>query len=203
MAFIETPDVARVAVRQSLFGQDVINTLWFQRTGLGSITASELTDLNSAVFTWWDNFVSLALSTDLSLVDITSTSQDSVSAPSVVSAMSSSGVLAGASLPGSCCITVSFRTAQRGRSGRGRNYISGLRESDVSGNVLGNGPAADLIIAYEELIGGFAIFWEWGVVSHYLNNAPRAAGFFQVINDATIVDANLDSQRRRLTGRGS
>jgi len=43
---------------------------------------------------------------------------------------------------------------------------------------------------------------DWVVVSRFHDNAPRTAGVVSFINAATVVDATVDSQRRRLPGRG-
>jgi len=44
--------------------------------------------------------------------------------------------------------------------------------------------------------------WVWNVVSHYANHAARFTGLPSPITHV-IVDAAIDSMRRRLSGRGA
>lgn len=204
MPFIPTTNVARSALRQVLFGQDVVNTLWFQSGPIGWNEQS-LEDLNADIIGWWGTNIAPILSDELTLVEVTSTDQTTSIAPSVVTATVTPGTAAGNSLPGNVCVTIKFNTANRGRSGRGRNYVGGLRESDVIGNILGAVPLQALIDAYDllrtnPLLSGAAT---WVVVSHYFEGAARQSGFAQPINSVGIADNAIDSQRRRLTGRGS
>lgn len=203
MAFIPTPGVARVAILQSLHAQDVVNTLWFDKTSLGSIEPLDLSDLAIAIGGWWELQIAPLMSTDMSLVSVTATAQDSLIAPSVEEMTPASGTAVGSALPGSNCITVKFNTAFRGRSARGRNYVSGIREADVIGNVVDADFAADLVTAYNTLVSAPPTGWNWVLVSHYTELEPREEGVFFDILSASIVDRNVDSQRRRLTGRGS
>lgn len=203
MAFIPTIKVARCALKYRLHSQDVVNTLWFRKTGLGDIDSTDLANLNVELKDWSVINLLPHLSVDISLVSITSTSQDSLTAPSVEQAMSEQGAAVGASLPGNCCLTVKFNTQQRGRSGRGRNYVGGLREADVNGNAVNNFFLNAVFTGYNALVSTPPPGWEWVVVSHFLDKEPREFGFAQTVISASVVDANVDSQRRRLSGRGS
>lgn len=204
MPFIPTINCAKVSLKQKLFNQDVINTLWFSWQGAEELTIYDLEILNTAIYSWWDLHLKLAVSSDLTLVEITSTDQSSDIAPSVPFSFTPlPGDLVGASCPSNVCITVSFRTAERGRSARGRNYISGLRELDVAANVVANSVLDELETSYGNLIDNPPDNWTWVVVSHTNDGVNRAFGLKQVIIDAICVDSHVDSQRRRLTGRGN
>lgn len=203
MAFIPTIKVARCSINSRLHGQQIANTLWFRKTGLGEITADDLGDLGLDLGTWFDANVLPVLSPDFSMVSVTCIGQDSLTAPSVESPFAGTGGSLGVAMPGNVCVTLKFNTEQRGRSGRGRNYISGLRELDVTGNAVASGVVADLVTAYNLLVSAPPTGWEWVVVSHFLDKAPREFGFAQHVLACTNVDLNVDSQRRRLTGRGN
>ena len=87
---------------------------------------------------------------------------------------------------------------------RGRNYIVGLAEDVVSGNSVTPGFAAAVTAAYTALITATGAGpWLWVVVSRYSNGAPRSQGLAQAVNAALLTDTNIDSQRRRLSGRGA
>lgn len=203
MAFIPTPNAARVALRFSLFNQDVVNTLWFRKDIGIQDPALAMSGLAVAVANWWEDNLQNDFPSELTLEDVTATSQVSSTAPSVTEGVSLSGTLVGTPAPGNVCITIKFNTAQRGRSGRGRNYLSALSEGDITGNQLSQVRADAFVSAYNQLIVVPPDGWEWVVVSHYLNLVERTEGFAQTILSASIVDLNLDSQRRRLTGRGN
>ena len=184
--------------------EDVVNTLWFKSLG-GNLDEAYLLSLNIELITWWGGSIAPQLSPDIQLVEVTSTDQTAITGSSVSSTAALAGTSTGASMPGSVCLTITFKTPFRGRSGRGRNYISGLREVDCGGNACDPDVASDLAQGYDELrtsplLTGDAV---WGVVSHYSNGSPRASGLFQEITSTIVTDIFLDSQRRRLAGRGS
>lgn len=204
MPFIPTPACARVAIEQKLFSQDVVNTLWFSWGGAGEPAEEELLALAGYVKQWWIDQMAPVLSVDISIVNVNATGQASLTEPSVdTGGASTTGELAGAAIPSSNCVTISFRTYERGRSGRGRNYVAGLREVDVVGNVVDNATITGLVDAYLDLIDNPLTPWNWCVVSHYSEGAAREEGYKQVVTSVTVADTNIDSQRRRLTGRGS
>jgi len=108
-------------------------------------------------------------------------------------------------LPGNCSLSISFRTAGRGRSSRGRNYFVGLVESQVNGDVVNGGNVDAYQTLYEELIGAGSVVtgWQWVVVSRFFNGAPRTAGLAQPVTAVVVVDSFIDSMRSRLLGRGT
>jgi hypothetical protein len=105
---------------------------------------------------------------------------------------------------------VSFRTDLRGRSFRGRNYVIGLTEDMVDGNSLEAGVSEPWRLAYAHLGTLVAdIDWTWVVVSRFSGVSgsppeptPRVAGVTTPITSVVVVDQFIDSQRRRLSGRG-
>jgi hypothetical protein len=111
--------------------------------------------------------------------------------------------------PANVSLAVSFRTAGRGRSSRGRNYFVGFVDDQVTGNVVNNSDAVDIRNAYAALIAAAATAnVSWVVVSRFSGvdadgkPIPRAAGVTSLINAVSLVDNDVDSQRRRLNGRG-
>jgi hypothetical protein len=119
------------------------------------------------------------------------------------------GARSAAALPNNVCLTVSFRTTARGRSFRGRNYISGLAEDQVVLNTVDSGTLTDIRDGYQDLmsIAGAATV-DWVVVSRFSgvdpdgDPVPRLSGLSTEISAVLIVDAIIDSQRRRLPTRG-
>jgi len=115
-------------------------------------------------------------------------------------------VVGGRSLPGlptSNTVAISWKTALRGRSYRGRTYHVGLGLDDVSDSALTPTAIAALSVCYSELLAGLiSAGMQLCVLSRVNNKAVRAEGIGTPVTSLSI-DANLDSQRRRLPGRGT
>ena len=204
MAFTPAPNVYRTEVRYLLHGQRIENTL-----NLRSLTGIPATDpniLGQIVFDWAEAEVLPLLSIDVTLQEVYMTDLSSMTAPTYTIPPAGAPPAGGngvPALPGNVALCVSFRTAGRGRTMRGRNFVGGISDNVVVGNQASAGFAASLALAYETLqttlVGaGFAV----GVLSTRENNLPRAEGLWTQVTDFVVTDLNVDSQRRRLTGRG-
>lgn len=205
MAFIPVPNVAQVNVRGTYLNEQVENTLYV-RQNVGW-TAESLSLMCGAIATWFQASMLPLLSTfytfrEAYAVDLTTVSSGTATASPVSTA---TGGTAGDPLPGNVALCASFRTGSRGRSFRGRNYVCGLVEPNVTGNNIASTWANSVVNAYEQLLipdEWLATIQEWVVVSRYANNQPRSSGIATRITDVLVVDTFVDSQRRRLPGRG-
>lgn len=109
----------------------------------------------------------------------------------------------GAILPMNVTAAVKFNTGRSGRSYRGRNYWIGLVEGQVTADVVEAVTRVAIIAAYTDLLDhAGAEGFQWVVVSRYQNGAPLATGIATPIVSVTM-NSEVDSQRRRLFGRGS
>jgi len=203
MAFTPTPNAVRSSLRMTLHGENVINTLWHLLPSPAA--AADLQAINTYLIAWWSNNIAANLSEDIVLVEVTSIAQDSSSAPSVSVGTVVEGGIIGGALPGNCCITLKFNTNARGRTGRGRNYISGLRETDVQGNQIDAARAEALRAGYDMLRTGTPpiVGMNWILASFQQDGVPRGQGQVRDIIGVQVVNLDIDSQRRRLTGRGT
>ena len=98
--------------------------------------------------------------------------------------------------PGSVAFCVSLRTALAGRSTRGRKYYSGLPVGDVTGNMFDATRAAGLVASVNALIS------DLNGLGNPLCIFSKTIPALTTVTAATQVDLAVDSQRRRLTGRG-
>lgn len=211
MPFVPVPNTLLCELRMTTDLQKVENTLWFEVGGPPS--ASDMNDLGDALITWWNSFYAPLTWTGVQLREVVVTDMSSATAGQVtrIPAGAALGDVSDDPLPTSISLTVSFRTANRGRSFRGRNYIVGMTEGQTIGANQVNGTVvADWIAAYEALIGvGSIISATWVVVSRFSgidgdgDPIPRVTGVTTPVETVVIVDDNVDHQRRRGAGRGN
>jgi hypothetical protein len=184
--------------------QQLENTLYFE--GVAEWTAATLDQLALVMITWWVTNYGPNISSGLSFRGVKATSLESDTAPSIERAPATPqvGGNANPAMPQNVTAAIKFVTAQRGRSGRGRNYIAGLTEDNVTGNQLAVAAATAFENAYSALFDlTYPNDAQWVVVSRFEDNAPRTTGLTNAVIAATFVDLIIDSQRRRLPGRGT
>jgi hypothetical protein len=204
MTFIPVSNCLNAKMIYTLGGQRIQNNLYF--TLNAAPVSTDRDALATAMHTFWTNQLKPNLSSDIALVEIDIVDLSSANAPvTQLFVTPEPGTLAGVTVgvPSGSAIVVTFRTANRGRNYRGRNYLGGL-----SGNAL-TSPTSYNSTQVANLISAFAWLLDtahtagqlWSVVSRYLNKAPRSAGI-KIPVTAVTADTALDSQRRRLLGRG-
>lgn len=169
--------------------------------------ATELNEIAEAFRDWWDVEMQPLTAHDVSLVLILARdlSTEAGTAIEFSDGLPLEGTGAGP-LPNNVTVAVKWSTGLAGRSFRGRTYMVGLPNNSIdpdNTNQLLTSYQTSLDTAFELLIdamedAGRALV----VASFFHDNAPRAAGIVTVIQAASI-DINIDSQRRRLAGRGS
>lgn len=205
MVFVPAQDVLKCDFRQSLYGQEISNTIYLK--GLQPpVLLSDMETVAEELETWWTLSIAPEVVDALTLREVYVTDLSTQTSPTYTHVPTTlpTGDLAVTGVPGNVAFCVSFRSAGRGRSSRGRNYVAGLAETDVSGNTYDNTRIANLVSAYDQLrtIALFQGYMQWSIVSTYENKLPRAQALVQPVVAAIATDTVVDSQRRRLTGRG-
>lgn len=194
----------------SLAEQKIENTLWVEN--VGAWDGGALEELCSEVISWWTTNYALITSDLVTLREVTATDMTSLtSATASVSGDSATGSAIGGSLPGNCSLAVSFRTASRGRSFRGRNFVVGIPLEEMSStDQVQSAYASTVKDTYDAFQTAITTAdWTWVVASRFSGvdpdthkPIPRVAGVTTPITSVIVVDNVIDSQRRRLTGRG-
>jgi hypothetical protein len=108
-------------------------------------------------------------------------------------------------LPLNVTFAIKLGSTQAGRSQRGRIFIPGVALNFISGQVMGTSLADAFVTelnALKSAISAHSTSWQLGVVSYRADKAWRTEGQFTPVSTIVYTDLNLDSQRRRLTGRG-
>jgi len=205
MAFTPVINTVSVEFRTTWAGQQCENRIYVDL--LTAPTQALLTALANACETWWeDNVVAITPDT-LELREVFVRDQTELNG--FAATASPTGALPGTggspSLPNNCSICASVRTLFTGRSARGRWYWQGLMESQVTGNEVSSGALTDIDAALTNLAGVIAALGHfWVIVSYISGGSPRVGGPVKfVVNDIIFVDSVVDSQRRRLPGRGT
>lgn len=204
MPFVPAENVAQVELRQRLDDQRVENTLYFLKTV--PISIGDLETISDVMRLWWEEALAPQVSLDLTLVEVFVTDLTTDTSPTFSNSPSSPipGEIAKEALPNNVALCVSFRTAGRGRSSRGRNYVAGLDIDSVLHNTVDPSRVEGIANAYQDITPRLdGLLFDWVVVSRFSGGVPRSAALVQPITSVIVVDPTVDSQRRRLPGRGT
>lgn len=202
MGFVPFNNVVKLElfIRQDL--QEVENVLHWQMPATPTI--STLDALASDVQDWWDTGIKPITPTNARLIAIKATSLNSQTAPSVeyVTGMPIVGTSAQDAMPNNVTIAIRFLTALRGRSFRGRLFHIGVTRNNVDDNEILQAYADALEAVYGALLIPAAFgSAELVVASRVSGGVERTLGVATTITGVTV-NRTLDSQRRRLPGRG-
>lgn len=211
--FIPVANVAQCQLIYNQNGQIIENVINVQK---GSpFSAADLTTLVNTIDTW-DNTTSTGgknvRNGNCLLQRIHARALDTESSPVVdyVLPASRGGLINGAqALPNNVTFALTLQTGLAGRSFRGRIYLVGLASGQTTGGANASNmtvSAATLIVtcytALKTAIEGIGAGYHIVVVSYRTGLAWRTSGVATPIINFSYADLNLDSQRRRLPGRG-
>ena len=204
MVTVPVDSVAEVELIISLYGQRCENTLYFRQSG--AWTAENMDLLAASMVAWYTaNIAPLQNNnTSLVLVRVTDLSADGQGIEYAEGLPVNGTYAVGDGMPNNVTAAIKFSTALRGRSYRGRNYVVGLTSAQISANTLLSTTAVAYQAAYSLLMSleSGTLDPDWVVVSRYHDKAVRTAGVATTITHVSM-NLDLDSQRRRLNGRGA
>lgn len=210
MPFVPILNAAEFELVYLYDGQICENTIGVQFTADPS--AGALDGVAAIFHTWFTGAFGTNLSSALSLTAIkgTSLTTDSSAAIEYSTGLPEAGTGPAAGAPGNVAPCISFKTGLRGRSFRGRNYIVGVPQTELTEATLDAGWLAAVTGAYNALPALLEPAGAtWVVLSRFSGvdplthrPIPRVAGIATPVSDAAFVDNKSDSQRRRLPGRG-
>lgn len=107
--------------------------------------------------------------------------------------------------PNNVAPCISLGTGRGGRSAHGRNYIVGTPNAAIDVNTVQPAFIGAFTDAYAQLLpggGNDPTPFIFSVVSYYLGGAVRVTPFSWPVRSVGFTDNIVDSQRRRLPGRG-
>ena len=203
MAFVPVPGVVQANVRFELADQLIENVLNFRYEGtpFGTAVLAIQTSLEAV---WWATLrpkISVAMTnTETYYTDLSDVAGPVDTQPPFPDATGGSGV---EYAPNNVAFVVTHRTANRGRSYRGRTYIAGISNDNIEGNEVIPAAVTAIVAAFNNLRTDLATSdILFTVVSRFHDGAPRVEGLDTAVTLSLARDAFVDSQRRRLPGRG-
>lgn len=203
MPFNPISAVAKCVVEQSYRGEQCINSMYFLHAG-GAITINDANGLAAALLSWWSLALMPKLSNDLDLLSVKVRDLTSVSGIEVFVGASGINGGAGDGMPNNVAACLSVRTPFAGRHYRGRIYLGGVPRSEVVENSLTASFQDEVATAFNTIVGPGGLWsnWSWAVVAQQNAGAVIPGGIVTEVTSALFVDPIVDSQRRRLPGRG-
>lgn len=205
MPFIPVTDVGEFALKRRFQGQDIVTVFHFETTLIGGWTEADLITACNEIVAVYQANVQPVTHQDYEGVSITGRDLTTQTSPSVEVLWSgNSGAAPQGPSPASVCMAIKKSTGLTGRSFRGRWFHSGFWQGQIAGNSVVTASADAIVAAYEPFLDSLNFSLTGGavLVSRYNNGVPRAAGVVTPITSLST-DYLVDSQRRRLTGRGS
>lgn len=209
MPFNAIANCAKVTLQHDFRGQECINDFWFLKSA-GSITFLDLDGLAVAFGTRWGANVMPLLSSDLSLLSVTVRDYTVPNGLEVVEASGAGPGGAGDAFPNNVAACVSLRTGFAGRHYRGRIYLGGIPRTAVAENSYIPDFVNGIITALGPFVGvgGVSPGWQlvvvaqWQVLTPHATPVPIPGGIVTPVQQFLFTDDVVDSQRRRLPGRG-
>jgi len=194
-------DALRAVLEMTWAGQRVANVLGF--THLFGWADEAILALGDALVAWVNDHLKAQASNQVGYVQWVLTDLSSAGHPSIVVPQVSQGTLTSPSMPNNVTAVISEHTAFSGRSFRGRIYHVGLTESQCVNSQLSPGVDTDLLAAYNPLLSGaVAAAGTLAILSRQFGGSIRPTLVSTPVTHLTM-DTTLDSQRRRLPGRGA
>lgn len=204
MAFVPFDNMARAEMIYTLDGQRMENVLNFWKDG--GYDSDKLFDLAESLASWFDTTYKLWVPQAVSLVMVTATdiSVEDGMGIDYTSTLPIQGSISYACAPNNVTVAIKYSTMYRGRSFRGRSYVCGVPMNHITGNTISQAYADALVDAFDDLklLVGDTGTHALQVCSRYLNGVPRVIGVHTAVNNVSV-DRTVDSQRRRLPGRGT
>lgn len=198
MAFIPVPNCVEVFLQ---FAEGTLTfgfRLHFEHAaGFGE---AEMDDLAAELEDWraTELISTYANSVDAELWRITDVRTETGMTKLYTITTNKTGTATGAVMPTNIAAVVSHRTGLRGRSYRGRTYMPGLTEAQVTYDQLESAYQVDLLAAFAAIASYTnPVGWYHVVVSKYTEGAPRTTAVATPVT-SYYVDDRVDTQRRRL-----
>lgn len=198
MAFQPVPDGVEVVINGVQNTVPIVNVIHVQDTEVHD--EARLGEICDAVKAWWSTYLAPLLHTSYTLQSIVATNMTSSAGPQVTRSYTTGnvGLQTGDPSAGNGAVVISWRTANIGRSFRGRTYVGAMGSDQLTtAQTVDPTVLTAYLSAGTHLVDALtAIGAKLAVLSRYAAKALRVAGLLTEII-SVIVDNKVDSQRRR------
>lgn len=198
-----TPNVAEVKMEFKQAEQYLYNTHHFYDDA--GWDEGRLNNLGTAIYNWYDTQLTELQSASAQLTAITCRDLSSGSGleTSVTTGLPRSGSRPTVAAPNNVTIAIKKSSGRSGRAYHGRTFFIGLCNEDIVGNYLTSTALNNIRDAYDALRNpGSGLFApQLCILSEVLAGNWRVGGLSTICTGISV-DSTLDSQRRRLPGRG-
>jgi hypothetical protein len=204
MAYQRVPNTVQCDVLFLLFGQVMENVYYVKFDG--GVDAVAIADAANTIGAWvLDSWLAhQSFNVQFTGVEAKNLDIEFGSIATFTPTSPAFGVIGVAAEPGNVSYSVSLRTANSGRSFRGRKYVIGIPSTSRTGNQVSSGWATDIKASLDVLRSLLeSINGVLSVVSRIAEGVRRLEALSTPVTSISLVDFNIDSQRRRLTGRGT
>lgn len=191
MAFVPTTDGARVWCKLAWGDVEFGNVLWFSQT---DFDYDDMLNLANTCLTQYKSVLTGSYHDEITIGPFLCYDMRTIGGIVVPSNVATgAGTNASDPLPLGDCVVVTHRTLNRGRAYRGRSYLSGFVEGDLSDGKFTAALGAGIATMFAD-IRMAALTWGWtfGVRSGQLEGVPR--------NPAVITPIVLSEVRNLIPG---
>ena len=204
--FQAVPNCIQGQFQFTVAGQQCINNVYYRKAT--PATQQDCQNLAQALTTtYWVGKLQPLVTPDFFMSSIVATALDSPTAPVSgvdMVAGQTNGTGQGMAVPTGSALVGTMTTAERSRNGRGRIYLAGMPSGQLSNPTE---VANNYLLLIIEALGALltvatATSTALVVVSRIINKVQRPTGVPITVTQITA-DRYLDSQRRRLHGRGT
>jgi hypothetical protein len=206
-AKVYNPNIVKLVAAGDCEGQVILNVTHWERSVGDPWSVASMGALASEYVSWWGLNAQGLTRADYVMrsVTVTQMALDGLQTISTVD-LPLSGSLVGDALPLNVAACVTLSGDRSGKAGRGRYYLGCLGESQTVGSrftpafVLACNQAFESFPILDDLTGPGT--FNLVVYSTEFNKLPRTVGLATRVTSAFLRDNIVDSQRRRLPGRG-
>lgn len=197
MTFIPTTDGARAVIKFTMGAEQWSNVLWFTKA---NFLTTDMEDLGDDIGTQVAGYWKPRLDSSSSFVGVDVYDMRS-STGQVVHQTNGAGVGTGGGdmLPLNVAVCVTLRSANRGRSARGRVYLAGLTENDITDGsfvAAATGAAQNMLLDIRN--GAQALGWTHVIRSTQKDGQTRNPADTYAVTLAEVRYAKATTQRRRI-----
>lgn len=198
MTFQPIPDGLLAVLEYGNDQRQWTNTLYFTQPGFGP---NDIDDIAVALRGWSELNILAQLASQYELRQITCYDMRTVTGTKyVLPGTGAIGQRVGDTGALSVALVVTFYTNIRGRSGRGRNYITGFIETDMTNVAVNADPVANGIQAAYDSLDAIATGagWTWVIVQRQENGVTLPQANVNEVQSAVVRNTIFGTQRRRV-----